>query len=185
MILHLLSIVNMLLKNLKTEIVDKLLVCQRSPFPYVRGLAPGIYILGLSVGNFQTATAFVVSFCGNGPCSSHSFFVFFLFTILEDYIYFMGERVDVLYNHFYNLQFSYLLVLLLLVWLSSVQLLSHVRLFATPWTAVRQASLSITNSWSLLKLMSIASVMPYNHLILCHPLLLRLSNLAQDQVLFQ
>ena len=97
----------------------------------------------------------------------------------------MGERVDVLYNHFYNLQFSYLLVLLLLVWLSSVQLLSHVRLFAAPWTAVRQASLSITNSWSLLKLMSIASVMPYNHLILCHPLLLRLSNLAQDQVLFQ
>ena len=42
----------------------------------------------------------------------------------------------------------------------------------TPWTAARQASLSITNSWSLLKLMSIASVMPSNHLILCHPLLL-------------
>ena len=42
----------------------------------------------------------------------------------------------------------------------------------TPWTAVRQASLSITNSWSLLKLMSMESVMPPNHLILCHPLLL-------------
>ena len=55
---------------------------------------------------------------------------------------------------------------------SSVQLLSHVRLFATPWTAVHQASLSITNSWSLFKLMSIASVLPSNHLILCHPLLL-------------
>ena len=55
---------------------------------------------------------------------------------------------------------------------SSVQSLSHVRLFATPWTAARQASLSITNSWSLLKLMSIESVMPSNHLILCHPLLL-------------
>ena len=55
---------------------------------------------------------------------------------------------------------------------SSVQLLSHVRrLFATPWTAARQASLSITNSWSLLKLMSIESVMPSNHLTLCHPLL--------------
>ena len=54
----------------------------------------------------------------------------------------------------------------------SVQSLSHVRLFATPWTAARQASLSITNSWSLLKLMSIESVMPSNHLILCHPLLL-------------
>ena len=53
-----------------------------------------------------------------------------------------------------------------------VQSLSHVRLFATPWTAARQASLSITNSWSLLKLTSINSVMPSNHLILCLPLLL-------------
>jgi len=55
---------------------------------------------------------------------------------------------------------------------SSVQLLSRVWLFATPWTAACQASLSITNSWSLLKLMSIESVMPSNHLILCCPLLL-------------
>ena len=54
----------------------------------------------------------------------------------------------------------------------SVQLLSHVQLFATPRTATRQASLSISNSRSLLKLMSIESVMPPNHLILCHPLLL-------------
>ena len=54
----------------------------------------------------------------------------------------------------------------------SVQLLSHVRLFATPCTAARQASLSISNSRSLLKLMSIESVMPSNHLILCRPLLL-------------
>ena len=54
----------------------------------------------------------------------------------------------------------------------SVQLFSRVRLFATPWTVARQASLSITNSQSLLKLMSIESVMPSNHLILCHPLLL-------------
>ena len=54
---------------------------------------------------------------------------------------------------------------------SSVQSLSHVRLFVTPWTAAHQASLSITNSWSLLKLMSIESVMPSNHLILCRPLL--------------
>ena len=53
-----------------------------------------------------------------------------------------------------------------------VQLLSHVRLFATPWIAACQASLSITNSQSLLKLMSIKSVMPSSHLILCHPLLL-------------
>ena len=55
---------------------------------------------------------------------------------------------------------------------ASVQLLGCVRLFATPWTASCQASLSITNSWSLLKLMSIVSVMPSNHPILYHPLLL-------------
>ena len=55
---------------------------------------------------------------------------------------------------------------------SSVPSLSCVRLFATPWPAARQASLSITNSWRLLKLMSIESVMPSNHLILCGPLLL-------------
>ena len=51
-------------------------------------------------------------------------------------------------------------------------MLSHVQLFATPWTAARQASLSINNTQSLLKLMSIESVMPSNHLILCWPLLL-------------
>ena len=55
---------------------------------------------------------------------------------------------------------------------SSVQLLSRVRLFATPWIAARQASLSITNSRSSLRLTSIESVMPSSHLILCHPLLL-------------
>ena len=55
---------------------------------------------------------------------------------------------------------------------SSVQSLSHVWLFETPWTAARQTPLSITNSQSLLKLMSIESVMPSNHLILCRPLLL-------------
>ena len=54
----------------------------------------------------------------------------------------------------------------------SVQLLSCVQLFATSWTAARQASLSITNSWSPPKTMAIESVMPSNHLILCHPLLL-------------
>ena len=59
-----------------------------------------------------------------------------------------------------------------LIQFSSIQSLNHVQLFVTPWTAARQASLSITNSWSLLKLMSIESVMPSNHLILCRPLLL-------------
>ena len=57
---------------------------------------------------------------------------------------------------------------------SSVQSLSRVRLFVTPWTAAHQASLSITNSQSLLKIMSIELVMPSNHLTLCHPLLLPL-----------
>ena len=56
--------------------------------------------------------------------------------------------------------------------LSSLQLLSRVPLFATPWTAAHQDSLSITNSGSLFKVMSIELVMPSNHLILCHPLLL-------------
>ena len=56
--------------------------------------------------------------------------------------------------------------------LSSVQSLSCVRLLATPWTAARQTSLSITNCQSLPKPMSMESVMPFNHLILCHPLLL-------------
>ena len=58
------------------------------------------------------------------------------------------------------------------VWFSSVQSLSHVQLFVTLWTSARQASLSITNSRSLPKPMSIESVMPSNHIILCCPLLL-------------
>ena len=68
---------------------------------------------------------------------------------------------------------------------SSVQSLSRVLLFVSPWTAARQASLSITHSQSLLKLMSIESVMPSSHLILCHPLLLLPLSLSQNQGLFQ
>ena len=60
----------------------------------------------------------------------------------------------------------------LLGFFSSVQSVSRVQLFATPWTAACQAALSIGNSWSLLKLMSMESLMPSNHLILCHPLFL-------------
>ena len=62
--------------------------------------------------------------------------------------------------------------LLVIYFMCSVQSLSRVRLFVTPWVAAHQASLSISNSWSSLKLMSIESVMPSNHLILCRPLLL-------------
>ena len=70
--------------------------------------------------------------------------------------------------------FSWLPIVVLTpsVQFSSVQLLSRVRIFATPWIAAHQASLSITNSWSSSKPMSIELVMPSNHLILCHPLLL-------------
>ena len=67
------------------------------------------------------------------------------------------ERVNI---HYVNIMFN------------SVQSLSRVRLFATPWIAAFQASLSITNSWSSLRLTSIESVMPSSHLICCHPLLL-------------
>ena len=67
-------------------------------------------------------------------------------------------------------------------WYSSVQSLSHVRIFAIPWTAARQASLSVTISWSLLKLMSIALVMPSNYLFLCSPLLLLPSIFASIRV---
>ena len=68
---------------------------------------------------------------------------------------------------------------------SSVQSLSRVRLFATPWIKARQASLSITNSWSLLKLMSIESVMPSNHLILLSSPSPPAPNPSQHQGLFQ
>ena len=67
---------------------------------------------------------------------------------------------------------------------SSVQSLSHVQLFETPRTAAHQASLSITNSWSLLKLMFIESVMPSNHLVLYHPLLLLPSIFPNIRVFF-
>ena len=70
------------------------------------------------------------------------------------------------------------------IYISSVQLLSCVQLFATPWTAARQASLSITNSWSILKLMFIESVMPSSHLILCHHLLLLSSIFPSVRVFF-
>ena len=68
---------------------------------------------------------------------------------------------------------------------SSVQLLSRVQLFVTPWTAAHQTSLSITNSQSLLTLLSIESVMPSNHLILCHPLLLLPSVCPSIRVFFK
>ena len=85
-----------------------------------------------------------------------------------------GIEITTINSHFKNV-YSHQVhwcVLSVFKWFSSIQLLSCVRLFATPWTAACQASLSITNSRSLLKLMSMESVMPSNHLILCCPLLL-------------
>ena len=72
--------------------------------------------------------------------------------------------------------FKYIISFILTTLFSSVQLLSRVQLFATPRTAAHQASLFITDSWSLLKLTSIKSEIPSNHLILCYPLLLHLQS---------
>ena len=95
-----------------------------------------------------------------------------IFVQINVYVYKRFETPSglLLYSHF---QFS------------SVQSLSHVWLFATPWIAARQASLSITNSRNSLKLTSIKSVMPSSHLILCCPLLLLPPNPSQHQSLFQ
>ena len=84
----------------------------------------------------------------------------------------------------YTMLYIYILISHPLIMFSSVQSLSHVQLFATPWTAARQASLSITNSRSFLKLMSIESVVPSNHLILSPPSPPAL-NLPQHQGVFQ
>ena len=80
--------------------------------------------------------------------------------MFSKYLYY--EFCNIMISHQYNI------LTLNVICISSVQSLSHVWLFATPWTAACQASLSITNSWNFLKLMSIESVMPSNHLILCH-----------------
>ena len=100
----------------------------------------------------------------------------------------MGYNEDKIYSLFFASEFgtgSWVIFVLNFhgdQW--TVQLLSRVSLFATPWIAECQASLSITNSWSLVKLMPIESVMPPNHLILCHWWPLALS-LSQHQGLFQ
>ena len=103
----------------------------------------------------------------SGVLRSHEVFLAGFWTCLEPFIlpssWFLPFRTGMSVP---------MLVTSLCVQFSSVQSLSHVWLFATPWIAARQASLSITNSQSLLKLMSIETVMPSNHLILCCPLLL-------------
>ena len=86
--------------------------------------------------------------------------------------------------HFIDKKLERLNEVELFIQFSSVRSLSHVQLFATPWTAACQASLSVTNSWSLLKLISIESVMLFNHLILSSPSPPAF-NLSQHQGLFQ
>ena len=90
--------------------------------------------------------------------------------ILKNCYCFKSSMTSKTLLHEYNIDL--LLLFLVLQNSCSVQSLSHVQLFVTPWTAACQASLSISNPQSLLKLMSIKSVMPSNHLILCHPFLL-------------
>ena len=92
----------------------------------------------------------------------------------------MEKILNVIYAHLYWYLSDMLSIINIL---GSVQSLSHVQLFATPWAAVHQASLSITNCWSLPKLMSIELVMPSNHLILCCPLLLQPSIFPSNRVL--
>ena len=109
--------------------------------------------------NVQPCSLFSLSslFSGKGKKITHPSPFFFLFTAIRSHVSREKKRL-VMTSRSYSV--------------SLVQSLSRVWLFATPWTAARQASLSITNSRSLLKLVSIESVMPSNHLILCHPLLL-------------
>ena len=86
---------------------------------------------------------------------------------------FKQRQVSILKNQNYSLELQKVVSWVLsTIQFSSFQSLSHVRLFKTPWTTAHQASLSIMNFWSSPKLMSIESVMPSSHLILCHPLLL-------------
>ena len=89
----------------------------------------------------------------------------------SDRLYFGGSKITADGDRSHKIKRHLFLGRKAMISLSSVQLLSHVQLFVTPWTAAGQASLSITNSRSLLKLMFIESVMPSSYLILCRPLL--------------
>ena len=102
------------------------------------------------IRSIYVATNGIISIFFNGWIIFHYVYIYRIYKLIYIYIYI----------YIYSVQFS------------SVQSLSRIRLFATPWIAARQASLSITNSWSSLRLTTIELVMPSSHLILCRPLLL-------------
>ena len=125
-----------------------------------------------SITNFLTGSSLKFIFSKFFPWYTY-FFSIIAFIILSYQVAFISylpifvlqSLIFCKWNIFFFCQFEDILF-------SSVQSLSCVQLFGTPWTAACQASLSITNSWSLLKLISVESVIPSNHLILCRPLLL-------------
>ena len=131
------------------------------------------------------ATFVMIDFCDGEQCAYLLFSTFTLLKwVLEPLVHCHVKWVVKLerficFNFLNDVYFFYLFR----IYLSSVQSLSHVQLFEAPGTAARHASLSITNSWSLLKLMSIELVMPSKHLILCRPLLLLPSIFPSTRVL--
>ena len=107
-----------------------------------------------------------VHFVSYSPCISSLTWCIMTYSLEKHFLTSQNSSMTFTWDYDFSFTDSYMCLL------SSVQLLSHVQLFATPWIAACQTSLSITNSQSLLKLMSIELVMPSSHLILCRPLLL-------------
>ena len=119
--------------------------------------------------NVHFFTCSHISFCTSLDCTGRCCFFFFPHKLKVCGNPASSKSIAIIFPHrICSLHVS----LNILVIFSSVQLLCRVRLFATPWTTACQASLPITTSWSLLRLMSIETVMPSNHRILCRPLLL-------------
>ena len=147
--------------------------CFQCPYPHSRQLTTHA-----SIGDLQTLTRQVWLSLSWGHCSfplGPGMHKIFCVCVCPPRVCFLESfSSSVIKSHYPSKSDSQL---------NSFQSLSRVRLFGTPWTAARQASLSITNSWRLLKIMSIELVMPSNHL--CHPLSPPAFNLSQHQALFK